>query len=103
MTCDPVGGYVQIPCIERNAMGAVKAVNAARMAFSACPLATKDLQSCADAIARPVLVATRDAARAQRLTDYLLRGKAGTDGIVGTADDLDDPFAEALRLLSYGK
>ncbi len=29
MTCDPVGGLVQIPCIERNAMGAVKAVNAA--------------------------------------------------------------------------
>ncbi|WP_294447068.1 L-serine ammonia-lyase [uncultured Mailhella sp.] len=29
ITCDPVGGYVQIPCIERNAMGAVKAFNAA--------------------------------------------------------------------------
>ena len=33
MTCDPVGGLVQIPCIERNAFGAVKAVNAARMAM----------------------------------------------------------------------
>lgn len=33
MTCDPVGGLVQIPCIERNAMGAGKAVNAARMAL----------------------------------------------------------------------
>ncbi|BAK76165.1 L-serine dehydratase 1 [Pseudogulbenkiania sp. NH8B] len=33
MTCDPVGGQVQIPCIERNAMGAIKAVNAARMAL----------------------------------------------------------------------
>lgn len=33
MTCDPVGGQVQIPCIERNAMGAVKAINAARMAL----------------------------------------------------------------------
>lgn len=33
MTCDPVLGLVQIPCIERNAMGAVKAVNAARMAL----------------------------------------------------------------------
>lgn len=33
MTCDPVAGLVQIPCIERNAMGAVKAVNAARMAM----------------------------------------------------------------------
>jgi len=33
MTCDPVGGLVQIPCIERNAFGAVKAVSAARMAM----------------------------------------------------------------------
>lgn len=33
LTCDPVGGLVQIPCIERNAMAAVKAVNAARMAL----------------------------------------------------------------------
>jgi L-serine dehydratase len=33
MTCDPVGGLVQIPCIERNAFGAVKAINAARMAL----------------------------------------------------------------------
>ncbi|QDP72436.1 L-serine ammonia-lyase [Legionella israelensis] len=33
MTCDPVNGLVQIPCIERNAMGAVKAVNASRMAL----------------------------------------------------------------------
>ncbi len=34
MTCDPIGGLVQIPCIERNAFGAVKAVNAARMAMT---------------------------------------------------------------------
>lgn len=33
LTCDPVGGLVQIPCIERNAFGAVKAVNAARLAM----------------------------------------------------------------------
>ncbi|MFF1815767.1 L-serine ammonia-lyase [Kribbella sp. NPDC058245] len=33
LTCDPVGGLVQIPCIERNAMAAVKAINAARMAM----------------------------------------------------------------------
>lgn len=33
MTCDPIGGLVQIPCIERNAMGAVKAVNACRLAM----------------------------------------------------------------------
>ncbi len=35
LTCDPVGGLVQIPCIERNAIGAVKAVNAARLAMRA--------------------------------------------------------------------
>jgi L-serine dehydratase len=34
LTCDPVGGLVQIPCIERNAVGAVKAINAARMALA---------------------------------------------------------------------
>jgi len=34
LTCDPVGGLVQIPCIERNAMGSVKAINAARIAMS---------------------------------------------------------------------
>jgi len=33
LTCDPVGGLVQIPCIERNAMGSVKALNAVRMAL----------------------------------------------------------------------
>jgi L-serine dehydratase len=33
LTCDPVGGLVQIPCIERNAMASVKAINAARMAM----------------------------------------------------------------------
>lgn len=34
LTCDPIGGLVQIPCIERNAMGSVKAINAARIALS---------------------------------------------------------------------
>ena len=33
LTCDPVGGLVQIPCIERNAMASVKAINAARLSF----------------------------------------------------------------------
>ncbi len=32
LTCDPIGGLVQVPCIERNAMGAVKAINGARLA-----------------------------------------------------------------------
>lgn len=34
LTCDPMGGLVQVPCIERNAMGAVKAINAARLALA---------------------------------------------------------------------
>ena len=35
LTCDPVGGLVQIPCIERNAMASVKAINAQRLAMQA--------------------------------------------------------------------
>ena len=34
LTCDPVAGLVQIPCIERNAFGAIKAITAARMALA---------------------------------------------------------------------
>ena len=34
MTCDPVGGLVQVPCIERNSMGAIKAINAASLALA---------------------------------------------------------------------
>jgi L-serine dehydratase len=34
MTCDPIGGLVQIPCIERNGFGATKAINAASLALS---------------------------------------------------------------------
>ena len=33
LTCDPIGGLVQVPCIERNTMGAIKAINAARLAM----------------------------------------------------------------------
>ena len=33
LTCDPIGGLIQIPCIERNAMAAVRAVNGARAAL----------------------------------------------------------------------
>ncbi|MBX9744504.1 MAG: L-serine ammonia-lyase, iron-sulfur-dependent, subunit alpha, partial [Chlamydiales bacterium] len=33
LTCDPIGGLVQIPCIERNVMGAMKAITAARLAL----------------------------------------------------------------------
>jgi L-serine dehydratase len=37
LTCDPVGGLVQVPCIERNTMGAVKAVTAAQLALEGDP------------------------------------------------------------------
>jgi L-serine dehydratase len=41
LTCDPIGGLVQIPCIERNAMGAIKAINAAEMALDTDPKEVK--------------------------------------------------------------
>jgi L-serine dehydratase len=37
MTCDPVGGLVQIPCIERNTMGAIKAITASQLAMQSAP------------------------------------------------------------------
>ncbi|THD67709.1 L-serine ammonia-lyase [Robertkochia marina] len=41
LTCDPIGGLVQIPCIERNSMGAIKAINAAELAMESDPLDAK--------------------------------------------------------------
>jgi L-serine dehydratase len=41
MTCDPVGGLVQIPCIERNSMGAIKAIMASQIALASDPLKAK--------------------------------------------------------------
>lgn len=41
LTCDPIAGLVQIPCIERNAMGAIKAINASEMALDSDPLHAK--------------------------------------------------------------
>lgn len=41
MTCDPIAGLVQIPCIERNSMGAIKAINAAELALESDPGAAK--------------------------------------------------------------
>jgi L-serine dehydratase len=41
LTCDPVGGFVQIPCIERNAVGAVSAVNAYILAAAGDPARQK--------------------------------------------------------------
>lgn len=41
LTCDPVGGLVQIPCIERNTMGAIKAITASNIALESDPRAAK--------------------------------------------------------------
>ncbi len=41
LTCDPIGGLVQIPCIERNSMGAIKAINAAELALGSDPSEAK--------------------------------------------------------------
>ena len=41
LTCDPIGGLVQVPCIERNAMGAIKAITAAHLALSSDPESAK--------------------------------------------------------------
>ena len=41
LTCDPIGGLVQIPCIERNSMGAIKAINAAELALEQDPAHVK--------------------------------------------------------------
>jgi L-serine dehydratase len=41
LTCDPIGGLVQIPCIERNSMGAIKAINASEMALDRDPAHVK--------------------------------------------------------------
>lgn len=41
LTCDPIGGLVQVPCIERNSMGAIKAINAAELALESDPAMAK--------------------------------------------------------------
>jgi L-serine dehydratase len=48
MTCDPVAGLVQIPCIERNAFGAVKAVTAASLALRGDGLHVVSLDACVE-------------------------------------------------------
>lgn len=78
------------------------ALDAAAKAFALCPVSENNLQTCAAAVTRPLLVATRDPAAAQKLLDYLLWGAAGRDGKAGTNDDLKDPFPEARRTLQLG-
>ena len=46
LTCDPIGGLVQVPCIERNTMGAVKAINATRLALHSDGKHFVSLDSC---------------------------------------------------------
>jgi L-serine dehydratase len=41
LTCDPIGGLVQVPCIERNTMGAMKAITAASIALESDPATAK--------------------------------------------------------------
>jgi L-serine dehydratase len=57
MTCDPVGGLVQVPCIERNSMGAMKAVTAAQMALFGNP---EDAKVTLDDVVRTMLETARD-------------------------------------------
>jgi L-serine dehydratase len=52
MTCDPVGGLVQIPCIERNAMGAVKAITAASLALHGTGVHTVSLDQVVETLRR---------------------------------------------------
>lgn len=57
LTCDPVGGLVQVPCIERNTMGAVKAVNAAQIALMSDP---QSARVSLDAVIRTMNQTARD-------------------------------------------
>ncbi len=57
MTCDPVGGLVQIPCIERNSMGAMKAVTASQLALFGNP---DDAKVSLDAVVRTMMETARD-------------------------------------------
>lgn len=57
LTCDPIGGLVQIPCIERNAMGAIKAISAAQMAMQRDP---SESRVSLDAVIRTMWETARD-------------------------------------------
>ena len=71
LTCDPIGGYVQAPCIERNALGAVKAVSSANLALSSNPGSQK--------------VRLDDAIRAMRLTAKGMRNEFKETSLSGLA------------------
>ncbi|MEI9850773.1 MAG: L-serine ammonia-lyase, iron-sulfur-dependent, subunit alpha [Sphingomonas sp.] len=70
LTCDPIAGLVQIPCIERNAMGAVKAIDAARLALSGDGLHHVSLDRVIDAMRRTG-ADMREAYKKRRWADWL--------------------------------
>ncbi|HZJ19990.1 MAG TPA: L-serine ammonia-lyase [Pricia sp.] len=57
LTCDPIGGLVQIPCIERNSMGAIKAINAAELALGSDP---KDAKVSLDKVIETMWATAKD-------------------------------------------
>ena len=57
MTCDPIGGLVQIPCIERNTMGAMKAITASTLALESTP---EDAKVSLDAVINTMWETARD-------------------------------------------
>jgi L-serine dehydratase len=63
MTCDPIGGLVQIPCIERNAFGAVKAIAAASLAMHGDGTHRVSLDSVFARCARPAPTCSRNTRR----------------------------------------
>ncbi|KAF2152796.1 serine dehydratase [Myriangium duriaei CBS 260.36] len=71
LTCDPIGGLVQAPCIERNALGAVKAISSANLALSSDPKAQK--------------VSLDDAIRAMRVTAQGMRNEFKETSLSGLA------------------
>ncbi|KAI0020273.1 serine dehydratase alpha chain-domain-containing protein [Xylariomycetidae sp. FL0641] len=71
LTCDPIGGLVQAPCIERNALGAIKAISSANLALSSDPAVQK--------------VSLDDAIRAMRLTAQGMRNEFKETSLSGLA------------------
>ena len=67
-------------------------VQCAMKAFSLAPFEKKALQSCVDAIMKPILAVTRDPAVGKSIMDYMLHGERGKDGVSGTKDDVGDPL-----------
>ena len=71
------------------------AMDAASKAFVLSPISDASLQACSAAVARPLLVATRDTEATKQIVDYLLWGEGGEDG------NLKNPFPEARQRLAY--